>query len=87
MCEHDKIRIYCPHCNGSAICKSRLEPYSTGSRTYGNRKLNCLCSHCFVNLFPDDPRALNVRKKSKELEVVSYSSNSYEGLVMTSRSM
>ena len=33
-----------------------------------------------MNLFPD-PRALTVRKKSKELEVVSHIANKYEGFV------
>jgi len=54
-------------CRGSDICKSTHPPYNTGCRTRGNRKLNGYCCHCFVNIFPDDPRALTVRKKSKEL--------------------
>jgi hypothetical protein len=54
---------------------------NTMCRTYGNRKLNGFCCHCFVNLFPDDPRALSVRKKSKELEVVSHIANKYDGFI------
>jgi hypothetical protein len=56
-------------CRGREICKSTHppSPYNTGCRTRGNRKLNGYCCHCFVNIFPDYPRALTVRKKSKEL--------------------
>ena len=64
LCEHGKQKYQCPDCNGSQICKSRKEPYNTGCKSRGNRKLNGFCSHCFVNLFPEDPRALTVRKKS-----------------------
>ena len=72
VCQHNKIRRECGLCGGSAICKSRLEPYNTGCQTRGNRKLNGFCAYCFPNLFPDDPRTLSIRKKSKELQVVSH---------------
>ena len=75
-CEHKKRKDYCPDCNGSQICKSKS---TIGCRTSGNRKLNGYCSHCFVNLFPDDPRALMVRKKSKELQVMTHIFSKYEG--------
>ena len=42
-----------------------------------NLRLSGFCSHCFVNIFPDDPRALNVRKKSKEIQVVSHILSKY----------
>ena len=32
----------------------------------GNIKYNYYCSHCYVNLFPNEPLSLQVRKKSKE---------------------
>ena len=76
ICEHNKARSQCPECGGSAICKSR---HSTGCRTRGNRKLNGYCSHCFVNLFPEDPRAQTVRKKSKELQVMTHIFSKYGG--------
>ena len=77
ICEHNKRRCSCGLCGGSQICKSRKEPYNTGCVIRGNRKLNGFCSHCFVNIFPDDPRALNVRKKSKEIQVVSHILSKY----------
>ena len=76
ICEHQKVRNECGECAGSTICNSK---YSTGCRTRGNRKLNGYCSHCFVNLFPEDPRALTVRKKSKELQVMTHIFSKYCG--------
>jgi hypothetical protein len=63
------------------ICKSRYEPYYTGCRTRGNRSLRGFCCHCFVNLFPDGPKALTVRKKSKEIQVVSHILSKFEGFI------
>ena len=81
ICEHNKLKFTCPDCNGSQICKSRYEPYKTGCRTLGNRNLRGFCSHCFVNLFPDDPKALTVRTKSKEMQVVSYILSKFDGFI------
>ncbi len=61
---------------GGAFYKSLK---TVGSRTTGNRKLNGYCSHCFVNIFPEDPRALMVRKKSKELQVMTDIFSKYSG--------
>ena len=76
VCEHGNITANCKECGGRVICKSK---HTIGCRTYANRKLNGYCSHCFVNLFPDDPRALTVRKKSKELQVMTYIFSKYQG--------
>ena len=76
VCEHGKNKNICQECGGSQICKSK---HTIGCRTYANRKLNGFCSHCFVNLFPDDPRALTVRKKSKEIQVMTHIFSNYEG--------
>ena len=78
ICQHNKRKSVCPDCKGSAICKSIHPPHSTGCRTIGNRKLKGYCSHCFVNLFPDDPKALTVRKKSKEIQVMTHIFSKYE---------
>ena len=77
ICEHNKHKQHCPDCGGGGeFCKSLK---TIGCRTKGNRKLNGYCSHCFVNIFPEDPRALTVRKKSKELQVMTYIFSKYEG--------
>ena len=78
ICEHSKARRTCADCDGSKICKSRREPHNTGCRTIGNRKLNGFCTHCFAKLFPTDPRTLSIRKKSKEIQVVSHLACKYD---------
>ncbi len=37
------------------------------------------CTYCFMNLFPADPRTANIRKKTKELEVVNHICNFHNG--------
>ena len=81
FCIHGKDRSYCKDCGGSRLCKSRHDPYNTGCRTQSNRKLNGFCTHCFANLFPNDPKTLTIRKKSKELQVVSHIASKYDGFV------
>ena len=76
ICEHNKTKQDCPDCKGSSICKSKD---TIGCRTKGNRKLNGYCSHCFVHIFPEDPRALTVRKKSKEHQVTTHIFSKYTG--------
>ena len=78
-CEHNLEKRNCPDCDGYRACKSNKEPYNTGCKTQGNRKLNGYCSHCFVHLFPDDPKALTVRKKSKELQIMTHIFSKYTG--------
>ena len=79
ICEHYKRRDKCPDCKGREICKLIHPPYSTGCRTIGNRKLHGYCSHCFVNIFPKDPRTLTMRKKSKEPQITTHIFSKYEG--------
>ena len=81
ICEHGKLKSHCPDCDGSKICKSRREPYNTECRQVGNRKYNGFCTHCFSNIFPDDPKTANIRIKSKELKVVNYISTKYDGFI------
>jgi hypothetical protein len=37
-----------------------------GCNTRGNPRYDFYCTHCFVNLFKDDPRVAEIRRKSKE---------------------
>ena len=39
--------------------------------TLGNPKYGMYCTHCFANLFPDDPRTAGIRSKSKETKWVN----------------
>ena len=78
---HNKQKPYCPDCNGSQICKAKGPPHNSGCRTRRNQRLDRFCSHCFANLFPDAPRTLAMRKKSKELQVVAHIAPTYDGFV------
>lgn len=46
----------------------------TGSMKYGY-----YCSFCFQHLFPNDPRASNIRKKTKEIYVSKFLNDNFEG--------
>ena len=39
--------------------------YNTGCRQLGNRKYDGFCTHCFANLFPDDPKKPSIKKKQR----------------------
>ena len=54
------------HCN--------LMPYNT-------KKHDGYCTHCFKNMFPDDPRTLVIRTKSKELLVKQFLSENHTGFI------
>lgn len=62
ICEHGKRSDYCGECGGSQVCRN--QPAQCG--TIGNPRYEMYCTHCFANLFPDDPRTAGIRTKSKE---------------------
>jgi hypothetical protein len=78
----DKIELCCYVCKLDGMiniyskkCKSNengIYCEMTANKSYDN-----YCTHCFKNIFPNDPRTLNTHLKSKELKVVSYISNIY----------
>lgn len=39
---------------------------------WANPKYDNYCTHCFANLFPLDPRTSQIKKKSKEIAVVTF---------------
>lgn len=47
--------------------------------TVSNPKYDNYCTHCFANMFPHDERTLYMRKKSKEIYVVSFITNKLSG--------
>ena len=75
------MKSYCADCDGKDVCKGKQDPYAIGCRQKGNRKINGFCTHCFANMFPDDPKTTNIRKKSKELKVLSHLSHKYNGFI------
>jgi hypothetical protein len=61
---HDRQRARCPECNGRptrSVCKAHTRCGHRGNPTYDK-----YCTHCFSNLFKDDPRVQDIHKKSKE---------------------
>jgi len=47
----------------------------------GNVKYRYYCTHCFSNLFPNDPLTLQIRTKSKENYVRDYLNENFEGFI------
>jgi hypothetical protein len=56
-------------------CKSEF------CKTTGNRYYDGYCTFCFSNLFPNDPRTPNIRKKSKEIQVRDYINQHFDGFI------
>ena len=68
VCEHRQLRARCAECSGSQICLHN--PVSQCGHK-GNSKYDKYCTHCFANVFPNDPRTPLIRKNSKEIKWVS----------------
>lgn len=49
--------------------------------TRGNKNYDGYCTHCFQNLFPNNPLTLQIYKKSKELKVRDYLFQEFEGFI------
>ena len=49
--------------------------------TNNNKKYDGYCTHCFKNLFPNDPRTLDIRTKSKELLVKQFLLENHNGFI------
>lgn len=47
----------------------------------GNTKYNNYCTACFQQNFPNDPLTLNIRSKTKEIEVRDFINTKYEGFI------
>ena len=84
LCEaHNRRRERCYDCNPNAaiFCNSNGEPWNNVCPVMGNAKYDGFCTHCFVNLFPNDPRCETVRTKSKELAVVAEITKLFDGFL------
>ena len=57
---------FCSNCKEENMINISNKCKNTLCISSGNVKYNYYCSHCFVNLFPDDLLSLQVRIKSKE---------------------
>jgi len=81
ICIHKKPIKGCSECNLKITCRSRLEPYNTECRIRRNKYYDNFCTHCFINLFPNDPRCQNIRFKSKENKVIVHITSIFSGFV------
>jgi hypothetical protein len=45
----------------------------------GNRNYKGYCTYCFQHLFPNDPKALQIKCKTKEIAVRDFINTNYEG--------
>ncbi len=72
---------YCRFCKTKTMIdvvnKCRSEHCTNG----GRQKYNYYCSHCFVNLFPDNPIVFEIRTKSKENQVRDFLNSNYDGFI------
>jgi hypothetical protein len=80
----DTIAKYCNDCKLDGMidikhekCKAN-DTHKIPCDIHANKRYNGYCTHCFSNLFPNHPKTLQIRTKSKELQVVSYITNHFE---------
>jgi hypothetical protein len=57
---------YCSKCKEVGMINISNKCKNTDCTSSGNVKYNYYCTHCFTNLFPDNPMSSQVRLKSKE---------------------
>jgi hypothetical protein len=48
-------------------------------KTQANRNYIGYCAYCFTHLFPNDPKSLQIRCKTKEIAVRDFINSNYEG--------
>ena len=82
--EDQKNAICCANCK----LKNMIDIKHTKSKckfdkcdVRGNKQYNGYCTHCFANLFPNHPKTLQIRKRSKELRVVNYITNIFDNFI------
>jgi hypothetical protein len=72
---------FCVECKTSEMINIRNKCRSAPCCSSGNSKYNYYCTHCFSNLFPNDPLALSIRIKTKELIVRDFINANFEGFI------
>ena len=97
ICSHNKQKSSCKDCGGGSICihnkqKSFCYECNPTSNLFcisshcnlqpkNNKKHDGYCTFCFKNMFPDDPRTLEIRTKSKELLVKQFLTENHNGFI------
>lgn len=80
--ENERTPRYCWRCKTSEMINLSKQycPGAQGTCTsWWNPKYDGHCTHCFVNMFPGDPRVHLIHKKSKELQVRDYINEHFKG--------
>ena len=80
----DKRPSCCSNCkleNMANIVDKRCISSHCNLRPYNNKKHDGFCTHCFKNMFPNDPRTLDIRSKSKELLVKQFLTENHTGFI------
>jgi hypothetical protein len=79
ICSHNRMKSICYECNPTSNSFCISSHCSMMLRNY--KKYDGYCTHCFKNIFPNDPRTLDIRSKSKELLVKQYLSENHTGFI------
>jgi hypothetical protein len=83
--EKDGKMICCVNCKTEEMisllnrCNSNKQDIYCAQ--WGNPNYNGYCTHCYSNLFPDDPLTLRTRQKSKENLVRDYINSKFDGFI------
>ena len=72
--------ICCLECKTSTMVNVKHEKcISIYCDTLANKKYRGYCSHCFQNLFPNDPLTFQIRSKTKEIAVRDFINTNFDG--------
>ena len=72
---------YCVNCKKDGMINIPNKCKNSICYSSGNIKYNYYCTHCFVNLFPNEPMASEIRIKSKENYVRDFLKDKFDGFI------
>lgn len=82
----NKTGICCSKCKKEGMIdvqSKRCPNCDTGGNVFSlaKSKYKGYCAKCFQHLFPNDPKVLNIRQKTKEIKVRDFINSNFEGFV------
>ena len=72
---------YCVNCKKDGMINIANKCKNSICYSSGNIKYNYYCTHCFTNLFPNEPMASEIRIKSKENYVRDFLKENFDGFI------
>jgi hypothetical protein len=72
---------YCSNCKEESMINIQCKCKNINCTSSGNIKYRYYCTHCFSNLFPNDPLSLQVRIKSKEIYIRDFLKENFNGFI------